>query len=164
MRASACCLSAAAGLALLDQLLKMAAIYWIRPVGYLPLWPGILQLVYVENRGMAFSLLVGRQDLLIVVTGIAILALLLAVLFGKLSRPSHLAAAALMLGGGMGNLIDRIFRGYVIDYLQIRLGQYIVLNFADLCVIAATVLAILLYWKTMVMSQSRKGGADGSQN
>ena len=69
-----------------------------------------------------------------------------------------------MRGGGRGNLIDRIFRGYVIDYLQIRLGQYIVLNFADLCVMAATVLAILLYWKTMVMSQSRKGGADGSQN
>lgn len=162
MRASVLCLISAGGLTLLDQLLKLAVIHWIEPVGYLSLWPGILQLVYVENRGMAFSLLIGRQNLFILVTGIAMAAILLAVMLGKLHRPSHLTAAALMLGGGMGNLIDRIFRGYVVDYLQIRLGQYIVLNFADLCVIAATVLAILLYWKTMVMHRSRREGPHGS--
>ncbi|MBC8532909.1 signal peptidase II [Yeguia hominis] len=104
--------------------------------------PNFLSFTYVENRGAAFGMMQGMTIALSVVTGICCV-LLLWILFryrshNFLSR----AACILIVAGGIGNLIDRIRLGYVIDFIKISFFPP-VFNFADCCVTVGVILAIL---------------------
>ncbi|MBP0959532.1 MAG: signal peptidase II, partial [Oscillospiraceae bacterium] len=68
-----------------------------------------------------------------------------AIVSGKVRRPILVASFSLIIGGGIGNLIDRIFRGFVVDYFEVRLFDFAVFNFADCCVIIGAVMFLLVY-------------------
>jgi signal peptidase II len=92
--------------------------------------PGVLGLRYAENTGMAFSLLSGRPWLLGVLSLLLIAAgflLLRRYRLGGLSR----TAAMLMLGGAVGNMIDRFATGYVVDMLEVLAFRFAICNVAD---------------------------------
>ena len=131
--------AAIAGLTVIDQLIKLWAIANLqgqpaRPflqIGSLD-W---MHLRYLENRGAAFSMLSGNRGFLIVFPVIMI-AVCLYVLhrYGKARRWLQIAMP-LIAAGGLGNLIDRVFRGgSVVDYLDFQLCNFAVFNFADICV------------------------------
>src|SRR5699024_1629236 len=105
--------AAAAVLAGIDQWIKAWATANLLPVGAMPLIPGIVELRYSLNQGMAFSLLWGRQGFLIAVTSIALLAVAV-YLFWKRPPLAERIAWTMVLGGGVGNLIDRIVSGQVV--------------------------------------------------
>lgn len=132
----------AAVCAVLDQLLKRWAAAVLRPAVSMPLLPGIVELRYTVNDGMAFSLLSGQQKLLIGVTGVILVGVLIWLLAGKMSALER-AAWVLILGGGVGNLLDRVAAGQVIDYINLLFMRFAVFNFADICVSVGVGLLVL---------------------
>ncbi len=154
--ASAVC---AAVLVALDQLLKHWATAALLPVGARPLWPGVIELRYVLNDGMAFSMLSGRRALLLFATG----AILLAVGgWLMLGHPTALERAAwtLVLGGGIGNFIDRALNGQVVDYLNFQFIRFSVFNFADICVCTGVGLLVLSILLDLRRAPPAEGGPD----
>ena len=129
-------------LAALDQLIKVWATTYLLPVGSRPLIPGFIELRYVLNDGMAFSLLSGRRWLLIGVTGVVLLAVAIALIVHKMPRLERIVWM-LVLGGGLGNLIDRVRTGVVVDYLNFQFIDFPVFNFADICVCTGVGLLVL---------------------
>ena len=143
-------------LVLVDQLTKIAVQHWLKPIGDFPLIEDVLHMTYLENRGMAFGMMQGQQWLLIWVTAIVLLVLIAAVMMGKIKKPATLFTVAVIIGGGAGNLIDRIYRGYVIDFIYVKIINFAIFNFADICVTCGTV--VLLYILLREMMQEEKAG------
>ena len=130
-----------------DQLIKLWAVQVLEPVGAMPLIPHVVELRFVLNPGMAFSLLSGKQLFLIAATGAALLLVAYWLFFRSRSKKLQQAALILVLGGGIGNLIDRVLNGEVVDYINLLFMRFAVFNFADICVcvgVALWVLVILL--------------------
>lgn len=107
--------------------------------GSVTLIPGVLALTYAENTGMAFSLFSGRAWALGVVSVGCILAgwlVLRRYWLGSMSR----TAAMLMLGGAVGNMIDRFLRGYVVDMFEALFVDFAIFNVADAALTVGTAL------------------------
>lgn len=126
-------LLAAAVLAGVDQLIKRWATAVLEPVGAMQVWPGVVELRYYLNDGMAFSMLAGQQTLLIAVTTV-MLAAVAVYLVWKRPPLAERIAWTMVLGGGVGNLIDRIVSGQVVDYINLLFVDFAIFNFADICV------------------------------
>ncbi len=114
-----------------DQLTKYLTVLLIKPAGSIPIIEDVVHLTYVENTGAAFGMMKNQRWLFMVVSSIAIIALLV-YLFKKKSK-SRLEnwAIALIVGGGIGNMIDRVVLGYVVDMIDFRLINFAVFNVAD---------------------------------
>ena len=152
-------------LALVDQLLKLLVKAELAPIGELPLLDGVLHLTYVENRGMAFGMMQGQKWLLIWVTALVLLVLIAGIIMGKIRKPATLFTTAVIIGGGIGNLIDRVYRGYVVDYIDFRIINFAVFNFADICVSCGTaVLLVLLFVEMLREGKNPEQAAIGKKN
>ena len=143
-------LLSAAGLAAIDQLIKFFAVTWLQGAGTVTLIPGLIDLVYVENTGAAGGLFAGNTWLLVGVTSLAIIAAVVFMLMKKVQSPFLMWMISVVIGGGVGNLIDRIFRvdaagnHFVVDYLNFSFIDFPVFNFADCCV-GIGMIAIVIY-------------------
>ncbi len=126
-----------------DQLIKYLVLESLTKVVTLPLIEGVLHLTYVENRGAAFGIFQGQRWILIGVTGVVLLAAIVFLLSGKLTERLMIWGVAMIISGGVGNLIDRIARGFVVDYVDFRLINFYVFNLADACVCIGVGLVIL---------------------
>ena len=142
MTAKIISLAAAALLVAADQGIKAWATAQLMPVGVMAVLPGIVELRYVLNDGMAFSMLAGKQGILIGVTSLMLIGVLVWLLRGKMP-PLERIAWTLVLGGGIGNLIDRVLNGVVVDYINVLFMNFAVFNFADICVCCGVGLLIL---------------------
>ena len=143
----------------IDQFIKMWAVLYLQPVGAMPLIPHVVELRFVLNPGMAFSLLSGKQTFLILATSIAMLGLGYLLLFRSRSNRLQQAAFVLILGGGVGNLIDRVLNGEVVDYLNLLFMRFAVFNFADICVCVGVGLWILSIFLEESQENKRKEGS-----
>ena len=145
----------------LDQLTKYWATLALAPDKTAPFLPGIMELRYVLNDGAAFSVFSGKvwgQWFLIAVTSAALLAVLY-VLFFKRARLDKLGYAALLLieAGGIGNLIDRVLNGEVVDYINLLFMRFAVFNFADICVCVGVALWVLVIFLEELHEDTKKG-------
>lgn len=105
----------------------------------------VLNIYYCLNDGAAFSKLSGKTVFLIVITSAVILWLLYLMIFGKVKRPVYMVAVSLIIGGGIGNLIDRIFNdGKVIDFIDVRIINFAIFNVADICAVCGAGLLLLV--------------------
>ena len=133
---------------LFDQLTKYLAVEHLKPIGSFPLWKGVLHLTYVENRGAAFGMLADNRWVFMVISSIALSALLVYFyFFAKQYTYLGSVAIGMIISGGIGNMIDRTALGYVVDFIDFTLINFAVFNFADtiVCVGAGLlVLAVLL--------------------
>ena len=137
-------LAAVAALISIDQLIKLWAVQVLQPVGAMPFIPPVVELRFVLNPGMAFSLLSGKQLFLIIATSAALLAVAYGLFFRSRGKRLQQAALVLVLGGGIGNLIDRVLNGEVVDYINLLFMQFAVFNFADICVCVGVGLWVLV--------------------
>lgn len=104
----------------------------------------VLNIYYCLNDGAAFSKLSGHTILLILFTSLVIAALLFLMITGKIKRHVHIAALGLVIGGGIGNLIDRLFNdGRVVDFIDFRIINFPVFNVADICAVCGAGLVML---------------------
>ena len=128
----------------------------LQPVAAMPLIPHVVELRFVLNQGMAFSLLSGKQLFLIAATSAALLLVAYALFFRSRSKYLQQAALILVLGGGIGNLIDRVLNGEVVDYINQLFMRFAVFNFADICVCVGVALCVLVIF----LEESHAGNAD----
>ena len=137
-------LAAVAALVGIDQLIKLWATVTLQPMGVMPLIPNVVELRFVLNQGMAFSLLSGKQLFLILATSAALLLVAYVLFFRSRGKYLQQAALILVLGGGIGNLIDRVLNGQVVDYINLLFMRFAVFNFADICVCVGVALWVLV--------------------
>lgn len=138
--------------AVIDQVLKYLVVNFLDKTNPTEIIPNLFSLTYVENKGAAFGMLADARWIFITFT-IIITAFLIYILFKKrINNKLFLISVVLIIGGGIGNLIDRIFLGYVVDFLSISFFPP-VCNFADYCI---TIGAVLLVIYILFMSDFTK--------
>lgn len=141
---------------ILDQLIKGLIISKLYN-NTIVLIPKILNLTYVENTGAAFGIGSSSTAMFIIVNAI-IIGLIIYFIHSKKGEISKiiLFALHLILAGGIGNLIDRIFKGFVVDYIDINpIFKFPVFNLADICItIGCTI--IVIYLITNIIEERRK--------
>ncbi len=128
----------------------------------------VLNIYYCLNSGAAFSQLSGQRVLLIVITSVVLAVLLYMMISGRVKRHMIIAALGLVIGGGIGNLIDRIFNGgLVVDFIDFRIINFPVFNVADICAVCGAGLVILSIILDEIRGLRKKrskpseGGSDG---
>lgn len=137
------------GVLLLDLLTKYFIFELIPNYGQsMDVLPGFINFVHVENKGAAWGMMAGRPIFLIVVS-VAILALFLTFYVLKLKHlknsisPLLAISTGLIAGGCIGNFIDRVFLGYVRDFINFQFFNFPVFNFADIAVTFSIVLLVI---------------------
>ena len=129
-------------LAVLDQIIKYLITVNIDENQVVPVISNLLNFTHIHNEGVAFGMFDGMRWIFVVLT-IILLAVIIGVMFKK--NPTgkmFYISVALIVGGGIGNLIDRVLYGYVIDYISLSFFPP-VCNFADYCITFGTVLLVV---------------------
>ena len=131
-----------------DQITKLLAVKYLMPIDTFPIIEDVLHLTYVENRGAAFGILQNQRWVFIVISVVMIV--LLAFVMIKLKKDFHpimMTGLSFVIGGGIGNMIDRSLVGYVVDFIDFTLIDFAVFNIADtfICIgVGLLILDILL--------------------
>ena len=126
-----------------DQLTKFLAVKFLEPIPTCPLFEGVLHLTYHENRGAAFGMLADNRWIFMSVSVIMIVGLLIYLLLGKCENMLYTVSLSMIIGGGIGNMIDRIALGYVVDFIDFRLINFAIFNGADSFVCVGSGLLVL---------------------
>ena len=131
------------GSVILDQWTKMLAVRDLMPIRSTVLLDGILGLRYVENTGAAFGMLKGQRWFFIILSTAAIIAISIYLVKCRKTVPPLLGISlAMIVGGGIGNQIDRIANGYVVDFLEFLFMDFAIFNVADCFVTVGAFLVI----------------------
>lgn len=130
---------------IIDQFIKAVVSYNMHLYEVFPLFKGFLDINLVHNTGAAFSFLQGGRVLFIVIAIIVILLISMYINSNDDVDKKRIFIYSLLLGGIVGNLIDRIIHGYVIDYISVTIFNYKfpVFNFADSCIVIAVIIAFI---------------------
>ena len=133
-------------LIIVDQFIKAVVSYKMHLYETFPLFKGILDINLVHNTGAAFSFLQGGRILFIIIAILVVLLLSIYIHNSEYVDGKKIIVYSLLLGGIVGNLIDRIIHGYVIDYISFTIVNYKfpVFNFADSCIVIAVIIAIII--------------------
>lgn len=133
-------------LLILDQVTKLAARDALSGQTAFPILPGVFELQYLENRGSAFGLLQGQRVLFLVMAGLVLC--VIPYVYSRIPLTRRFwylrVIAGLFLAGAIGNALDRLLYGYVIDFFYFSLIDFPIFNVADIYVTVSTCLLILL--------------------
>lgn len=150
-----------------DQLLKWWVTAHLEMGQSAPLLPGVVQLTRLHNTGAAWSSFSGKTGLLAIVTIVLMLAVAWLLVKKIVRHPLGVTAGVLILGGGIGNVIDRVCRGYVVDMFDLQFISYPIFNLADCFVVVGVILGAVYYLWFYDKYDGRKpdhdNGADGGQ-
>ncbi len=130
---------------ILDQLAKLLVIYNIGPTDCFHIIPGLFDFVYVKNTGAAFSILSDSTGLLSVVSIIFCVGVLWYWYKKKPASTLLKASLCLLFAGAFGNAIDRIFRGFVVDFISTAFMNFPVFNIADIAITFGAALLIIYF-------------------
>ena len=136
----------AAALVVIDQIVKYLVRANISLGQSVPFLPYIMDLTYVQNTGAAFSILRQHTWLLTLISAVVVLAMCALILKGFFKNRLGLWSAALVLAGGMGNLIDRAVFSFVTDMFKTTFINFAVFNVADCCITIGVPLLFLYVW------------------
>ncbi|HIX14251.1 MAG TPA: signal peptidase II [Candidatus Hungatella pullicola] len=129
-----------------DQWTKLLAVRHLMGQPPFVLWDGVFELLYSENRGAAFGLMEGRQGFFLFIA----LVVLAAVVFLVIRMPAETkyypihCIAMFVAAGAVGNMTDRLIRGYVVDFLYFKLIDFPIFNVAD-CYVTVSMAALLIF-------------------
>lgn len=132
---------------ILDQWTKNLVLLHLKGKESYTLIKGVLEFQFFSNTGIAWSMLEG-QIIFILLTGIVFLAV---VLFCILKLPDnkkfHIVylLGGILMGGAIGNMIDRIRLGYVVDFIYISLIHFPIFNVADMCIVISVIILAVLF-------------------
>lgn len=131
--------------AALDQISKYFVVKYIEYGGLIPCIDGLFHLTYVQNFGAAFSILQGHKWLFVLVFALFVVMVVWGIRKKLLpfSRCELWFLSAIM-GGGLGNILDRLFRGYVVDMIAVDFINFPVFNVAD-CFITCGAIGLLFH-------------------
>lgn len=131
-------------LIILDQLSKY---FIVRNFNVYDEWiiiKDFLKFEYVQNTGISFGLLSGGR-IVIIIASLVVIGFMIYDLLHEQSKV-HYFSCLLILSGALGNLIDRVFRGYVVDFISFTIASHkmAIFNLADICVVLGVILYIIL--------------------
>lgn len=131
---------------ILDQLVKYFVTVHVRLNTAIPVIPHVLSLANVRNYGAAWSMLMGQQTFFAVIT---IISLIILIYYFLKKYPNRLYSLsfALMIGGTIGNFIDRVRLGYVVDMFQLDFINFPIFNVADSALTVGVILLLLALFK-----------------
>lgn len=125
-----------------DQIIKYFVSTNLQPVGSISVIDNFLKFTYVENNGVAFGMFADMRWIFVVLTSALLIAIIIVMFVKRPKGKMFYISAGLIIGGGIGNLIDRIFYGYVIDYISVSFFPP-VCNFADYAITIGTILLVV---------------------
>ena len=119
--------------------------------------PGVIHLTYVENRGASFGMLKGFGWLFLAIAAAFAVLVIWALLKKRLKNPLSRWAAAAVMAGAVGNAIDRITRGYVVDMFETEFVRFAVFNIADIFItLGGIAFCVWLIWEE---TRKKKSGS-----
>lgn len=130
---------------LIDIITKISAVKVLMPMRSVDIIKNILSFTYVENRGIAFGMFAGKRVLFIIISVIVLAAVVFVVVkTPKQSRSTFLKlGSALVISGAVGNLTDRIIKGFVVDFIEVKFIDFPVFNIADIAVCVGAAMLII---------------------
>ncbi len=128
---------------IIDQIVKYLIEKILPKYSTIVIIPSTLHLTYVKNYGAAFGILQNQKIFLLGITSVILIGVLFFLFLKEIKSGFLLWALVLVVSGGIGNLIDRIFRGYVVDFIDFRLINFAVFNLADSYVSIGTFLIVI---------------------
>lgn len=143
-------------LTVFDQVTKLLAVDSFKGQDPFVIWDGVFELTYVENRGAAFGMQQGMIPMFVIITFILVPLMmflihkidkLISVMGDKVNKKAYSLLQitfVLLIAGAIGNLIDRLVNGFVVDFLYFKLIDFPVFNVADCYVTVATIAFILI--------------------
>ncbi len=137
-----------------DQLIKYYADLKLKGNPPFLLIENIIQFNYLENDGAMMGFLSGKTKLLTVLAIVCVAVLLYVIITGKIKDYFDYWCCILMVTGGLGNIIDRVFRGYVIDYIEVLFVDFYIFNFAD-CLITVAAFVLIFYQIYLIYKDSK---------
>lgn len=141
----------------IDQLIKFAVLKHLEPIGSITVIDKVLSLTYVENTGAAFGSFSGYTRVLSVFTALVLIVGLIYLLSGRIHSKFVYWGLTLIISGGAANLIDRVGREFVIDYIDPLFIKFAVFNFADILVtVGAFIVIIYLLYDIIKDSKTDK--------
>jgi len=144
-------------LVIIDQIIKLIAIGTIGKTGNsIAIIPNFLHLTYFENIGAAFGIFISR--IFLIGVDVLLIYVLVKLLRSKKEEINDRVkfGISLVLAGGIGNLIDRIFRGKVIDYIDLtKKFNFPIFNFADVCIFIGVLIIMITIMIITVKKQEK---------
>ena len=147
-----------------DQALKLWTVANLALYESAPLIPGIVELRYIQNTGGGFSILTGHTWLLAAVTAVLMLVIAGILLKKVFTHPLAVWSLVFVLGGGIGNLIDRVRLGFVVDMFNLQFMNYPVFNVADIFVVCGAIAFGVYYMLLHDKLMARKEPAAQEEN
>lgn len=142
---------------LFDQLTKIWAASFLQGRDSLVLLKGVFQFTYLENRGAAWGMLADSRWVFMLLSTVAILFMIAYLIYTRKNRPILLTLSLCMfIGGGIGNMIDRVRLGYVVDFLDFNLIHFPIFNVADSFITVGAVLIILYLVLDLIREHKKK--------
>ena len=148
----------AAVLVAVDQIVKYLVMTNIALGEHVPFLPYLLDLTYVTNTGAAFSIFSEHTWALALVSLVMSVLLALALWKGLFKHPLGKLTLTLLLAGAVGNLIDRAFRGFVVDMFNVLFMHFAVFNVADICVVVGGFL--MVFYVLFLWDKDKETGND----
>lgn len=138
---------------LLDVFSKYLTVQLLLPLGKdVTVIPYLIDFSYVENTGAAFGMLKDHRWIFMTLSVLFIAVLVVLILKSGIKHKLFIVSTSMILGGGIGNMIDRIFVGYVVDFIKFTFVEFAVFNIADSAVVIGAILLViytLFYDKTV---------------
>lgn len=140
-------------IAIVDQAIKFIVRTFMPPLHSIPIIPDVFYLTYVRNSGAAFGIFSGRE-LGLAVIGLCVMGMVVFFHY-RISNKQYFVqlALAFIFGGSLGNMLDRVFLTYVVDYFDIKIFPA-VFNLADMSINAG--IAILVFYILFISKDGRK--------
>lgn len=128
---------------ILDQLAKYLVAANINSTQIVEVLPGLVEFVYVKNTGAAFNILSGKLGFLSIISVLFSIGVVIYMFVKKPQSKLFKTALLLLVSGAVGNAIDRIFRGFVVDFIRVEFIDFPVFNIADIFITVGAVLYIV---------------------
>ena len=151
---------------ILDQLTKYLAVKYLAPVDTVPLINGVIHLTYVENPGAAFGMLAGMPWIFNTFSIVTCIVIAFYLYLGHADNKLYAISLSMIVSGGIGNLIDRLSLGYVVDFIDFRLINFAVFNGADsfVCIGAGIlILALIIDLKKEMKAEKERIAAENAK-
>lgn len=137
-----------------DQLIKYFVDLKLKGNPAVVVIKNVLQLNYLENDGAMMGFMGGKTTLMTILAVVCVVVMIAVIFTGVIKDRVDYCCTLLMISGGLGNIVDRIYRGYVIDYIEVLFVDFYIFNFAD-CLITVAAFALIFYQIYLIYRDSK---------
>ncbi|MGN0448631.1 MAG: signal peptidase II [Acutalibacteraceae bacterium] len=139
----------------LDQIIKYFVVLKLKAREPFVVIKDVLQFRYLENDGAMMGFMQGKTAIMTVFAVICVIAMLVVIFSGLIKDKVNYFCTILMIAGGVGNIIDRIFRGFVVDFIEVLFVDFYVFNFAD-CLVTVSAFMLIFYQIYLIIKEDKE--------